>query len=288
MMNNEENSKASPSESMQIDLEKVIGSKNPRLLKLLPRFVLNYIKRTIHQDDINSFLRVKGHTRDFEFAEAALEELGVTVEVKGLENVPATGGCIIASNHPLGGIDGMALIYAVGKVRKDISFLVNDILMNFKNLEGIFVPVNKHGKNTPEMVAKMDEEYASDKAVLIFPAGLVSRKQAGGVIKDLQWKKSFITRAKKYGKNIIPTYVGGRNSNFFYNLAMWRKRVGIKANIEMFYLADEMYRQRGKTITIIFGKPVPYEMFDSSRNDGEWAEWMKEQVYTLGSSAQKK
>lgn len=269
---------------LQIDLEKIIASKNPRLLKFMPGFLLRYIKRTIHQEDINRFLMENGHKKDFEFAEAALKELGVTVKWVGLENVPVTGGVIIASNHPLGGIDGMALIHVVGKVRKDISFLVNDILMNLKPLSGVFVPVNKHGKNSAEMVAKMDEVYASEQAVLIFPAGLVSRKQAGGMIQDLQWKKSFITRAKKYGKDIIPVYVDGRNSDFFYNLARLRKRIGIKANIEMFYLPDEMYRQKGKTITIIFGKPIPWETFDSSKNDGEWADWMKEQVYALGES----
>lgn len=267
---------------LKIDLEKVIASKNPRLLKFLPGFLLRYIKRTIHQEDINRFLEENGHKRDFEFAEAALQELGVTVKWVGLENIPAKGGVILASNHPLGGIDGMALIHVVGKVRRDVNFLVNDILMNLKPLSGVFVPVNKHGKNSAEMVAKMDDVYASDQAVLIFPAGLVSRKQAGGVIRDLQWKKSFITRARKYRKNIIPVYVAGRNSDFFYNLARLRKRLGIKANIEMFYLPDEMYRQNGKTITIIFGKPIPWETFDNSKNDGEWADWMKEQVYALG------
>ena len=271
-------------EQLQIDLEKVIASKNPRLLKLMPGFLLRYIKRTIHQDDVNSFLRANGDKKDYEFAKAALEELGVTVKWEGLENVPEYGGVILASNHPLGGVDGMALIHVVGQVRRDIAFLVNDILMNLKPLSGVFVPVNKHGKNSAEMVAKMDEVYASEQAVLIFPAGLVSRKQSGGVIKDLQWKKSFVTRARKYRKNIVPVYVDGRNSDFFYNLARFRKSIGIKANIEMFYLPDEMYRQKGKTITIIFGKPIPWETFDNSRNDGQWADWMKEQVYALGTS----
>lgn len=264
----------------RIDIEKVIGSKNPRLLKLMPGFLVNYIKRTIHQDEMNQFMALNHEKKDFEFAKAVLDFVDIELKVIGLENIPREGGCILASNHPLGGIDGMALIEVVGRVRKDISFLVNDILMNLENLNGVFVPVNKVGRNTAEMVAKMDEVYASDKAVLIFPAGLVSRKQEG-VVKDLQWKKSFITRAKKYRKNIIPVYVDGKNSKFFYNLAQWRKRIGIKANIEMFYLPDEMFRQRGKTITIIFGKPISYTTFDSTRNDGAWADWMKERTYEL-------
>lgn len=272
--------KAEKGNHRRIDIEKVIGSKNPRLLKLMPGFLVNYIKRTIHQDEMNQFMALNHEKKDFEFAKAVLDFIDVKLNVIGLENIPREGGCILASNHPLGGIDGMALIEVVGRVRKDIRFLVNDILMNLENLNGVFVPVNKVGRNTAEMVAKMDEVYASDKAVLLFPAGLVSRKQQG-VIKDLQWKKSFVTRAKKYQKNIIPVYVDGQNSKFFYNLSQWRKRIGIKANIEMFYLPDEMFKQRGKTITIIFGEPVSYQAFDNSRNDGAWADWMKEKTYEL-------
>lgn len=271
-------------EEKLIDLERVIGRKNPRLLKVLPGFILRYIKRTVHQEEMNEFLRENGNKQDFEFARAILDYLGITVNVMGLENVPSEEGCILASNHPLGGIDGIALIDTVGRKRKDIKFLVNDILMVLEQLKGIFVPVNKHGRNSADMVARMDEVYSSGQAVMIFPAGLVSRKQASGVIKDLEWKKSFISRARKYRKNVIPVYVDGRNSDFFYNLARWRKRFGIKANIEMFYLPDEMYKKRNTTITIIFGKPVPHETFDRSRTDSEWAEMMKEQVYALKST----
>jgi putative hemolysin len=276
--------KGSYPEDKLVDLEKVIGKKNPRLLKMLPGFILRYIKRTVHQDEMNDFLRENGNKQDFEFAAAVLDYLDIEVNMVGLENIPREGGCILASNHPLGGIDGLALIKTVGTVRRDIKFLVNDILMTLEQLHGVFVPVNKLGRNATEAVAKMDEVYASEQAVLIFPAGLVSRKQKGGVIKDLEWKKSFITRARKYRKNVIPVFIGGNNSHFFYNLARWRKRAGIKANIEMFYLPDEMYKQRNKTITIIFGKPVPYETFDRSRTDSQWAEIMKEKVYELGRS----
>jgi putative hemolysin len=287
--NNEEKTSAGsyPDEKL-INLERIIGRKNPRLLKMLPGFVLRYIKRTVHQEEMNDFLRKNGHRQDFEFAASILDYLGINIKAIGLENVPAEGGCILASNHPLGGIDGIALIDTVGKKRKDISFLVNDILMVLEQLKGIFVPVNKLGKNSAEMVSKMDEVYSSDKVVMIFPAGLVSRKQNGGVIKDLEWKKSFITRARKYGKNVIPVYISGNNSGRFYNLARWRKRFGIKANIEMFYLPDEMYRKRNTTITIIFGKPIPHEAFDRTRTDALWAEMVKEQVYEMGRSIEGK
>ena len=175
----------------------------------------------------------------------------------------------------------MALIQVVGRIRQDLVFPVNDILMNVPGLQPLFIPINKHGKNT-ENVRIIDETFASDKVILYFPAGLVSRKQKGGVIRDLEWKKTFITKAKRYHRDVIPVYISGRNSNFFYNLANWRKRLGIKANLEMLYLVDEMVKQKDKPIRITFGEPIPYINFDKSRSDSQWAEWVKERVYELG------
>lgn len=264
-----------------IDLEKIIRKKNPRLLKALPGFVLNYIRRIIHEEDVNKFIREHGHKYDFDFAAAILNEFGVKVNLIGTENIPPTGGCIIASNHPLGGVDGIALLHSVGKVRRDIKFLVNDILLNLENLRSLWVPVNKVGKNSQEIIDKIEQTYSSDNAVLIFPAGLVSRKQPRG-IKDLEWKKSFINRARKHNRPIVPVYIEGKNSGFFYNFAYWRKKLGIKANIEMFFLVDEMYKQKNKTITLIFGKPIAYEVFDKKFSDAEWAEKLKQHVYEMG------
>ncbi|MCY1367259.1 hypothetical protein D9M69_541870 [compost metagenome] len=188
---------------------------------------------------------------------------------------------IFASNHPLGGLDGIAFMHALGRYRKDIKFLVNDILMNIKNLEPLFVPVNKHGKQAREASRLIDETYASDQALLVFPAGLVSRKRRNGVIKDLEWKKNFVSKAKKYKKDIIPVFIEGRNSDFFYNLARFRKNLGIGANVEMFYLADEMFAQRNKKVTIRIGKPVSYQELDSRKTEQEWAETVKEVVYAM-------
>ena len=166
--------------------------------------------------------------------------------------------------------------------RTDLKFIVNDILLQLKNLESLFIGVNKHGKNSAELFAAMDKLYASDTAMLIFPAGLVSRKQSKGEIKDLEWKKSFIKQARKNKHDIIPVYIEGRNTNFFYNFARLRSQLGIKVNIEMFYLVNEMYRQKDKTIKIIFGTALSYEMFTTEKTDYEWAQLVKEHVYTLG------
>lgn len=265
-----------------INVEEVIASKNKNLLRVMPGFLLRYIKRIIHQEEINEFIQKHGNKTSFDFVDAILEEFGVEIEYEGVENMPSSGGCIVASNHPLGGIDAMALIQVIEQKRTDIKFVVNDILLQLKNLESLFIGVNKHGKNSLEKFAAMDKLYASGVAMLIFPAGLVSRKQKAEVIKDLEWKKSFVKQARKNKHDIIPVYIEGRNSNFFYNLSRFRSRIGIKANVEMFYLMDEMYHQKGKTIKIIFGKPLSYEIFTGEKTDYEWAQLVKEHVYTLG------
>lgn len=267
-----------------IDVENVIAGKNPGLLKILPRFILSYIKKVLHEDEVNDFISRQGDKYDIAFANEIIKEFGVTIISTGKENIPKTGGIVLASNHPLGGVDGVALIKMIGEVRPDIKFFANDILMNIKNLSGVFVPVNKHGRHSSENIATIEKMYRSDYAIPIFPAGLVSRKQSG-VIKDLEWKKSFVTKSREYKRNIIPVYVDGQNSDFFYNLALWRKRLGIKVNIEMFYLVDEMYKQKNKTINIVFGKPIPYTIFERRHTftDYQWAQKVKEHVYALKS-----
>jgi putative hemolysin len=264
-----------------IDVDSIFKSKNPGLYRFIPRPFLKYLKRVVHQEEINSFINRHGHKQEFDFVDAIVDEFGAKIETVGEENIPATGGCIIASNHPLGGLDAMALVHVVSRKRKDVKFIVNDILLQLENLKGIFAGVNKHGKNSIETYENLDRLYSSGVAMLIFPAGLVSRKQEDGSIKDLLWRKSFITKAKKFNLSVIPVFIEGRNSNFFYNFSNLRKKVGIKANIEMLYLADEMYRQKNKTITVIFGKAIPYTMFDDTATDAEWAGRVKEQVYSL-------
>jgi len=265
-----------------IVIRDVIARKNPKLLKWMPGFLLRYIERIVHEDDINAVMHNIGHLQGLEFVDALInQELKIDVELKGAENIPLSGGAIFASNHPLGGLDGIAFMHALGKYRSDIRFLVNDILMNIKNLGSLFIPINKHGSQARDAMKAIDETYASDQAMLVFPAGLVSRKRKNGIIKDLEWKKSFISKAKKYKKDIIPVYIEGRNSDFFYNLARFRKNIGIGANIEMFYLADEMFAQKGKKVTIVIGKPIPYTYFDKTKTEQEWAEKVKEIVYAM-------
>ena len=263
-----------------IDVEKVISEKNPALIKFLPRFIINYIKKKLHEDFINQGIENYKESFEHDFNEAALNYMGANVTWSGLENIPKHGGVIIVANHPLGGLDGLALIKAVSNVRLDTRFLVNDILLKLTNFKRLFVGVNKVGKTAAEALKIIDSTYASDHVVLVFPAGLVSRKQ-NGVVKDLEWKKSFVSQAIKNKRQVVPVFIEGKNSNFFYNFSLWRKRLGIKANVEMFFLADEMVKQKSKTIHVHFGKAISYEVFNKQFSHIEWAQLVKEYVYLM-------
>ncbi len=266
-----------------LDLDKIIADKNAGLKKMLPGFVLGYLRRVIHQDELNEAIYNNRHKFGVDFVDAILERFGVIIEVEGLENLPATGRQIIASNHPLGGLDGMALMSVVGRVRRDFLFPVNDLLMYLPNLKELFIPINKHGSNA-QNIKIFNETFASDVLLLYFPAGLVSRKQKGKIM-DVEWRKTFLSRAIKSGRDVIPVHISGRNTNFFYNLANWRKRAGIKANIEMLYLVDEMFKQKNKVIKITFGKVIPIETFDKRHSPAGWSEILKKHVYALGRGA---
>ena len=267
-----------------IDLDKVIKEKSPAMNKLLPGFIKSYLKRIIHQDELNVYIKNYGHLVGIDFIDASLKKMEIKFEIDGLENIPQKERCIIASNHPLGGLDGVALMLVISKVRSDIVFPVNDILMNVKNLAPLFIPINKHGSNA-ENIKIINDTFASDKIVCYFPFGLVSRKKKG-IIKDLSWKKTFITKAKRFKRDIIPTHISGRNTDWFYNLSNFRKKVGIKANLEMLYLADEMLKQKGQTLKFTFGKPIPYSTFDKRYKNDEWAELMREYSYKLSEGYQ--
>lgn len=262
-----------------IDIDKILEAKAPGLKKWLPRFLVDYVKRTIHQDDINEFILRKRDVKGLAYAEDIIEKFGAHVSIYGLENVPDDGRFIFASNHPLGGLDGMAFLHAVGKKHTDLKFPVNDILLYLKNFDEIFLPVNKVGTTGRKAAILMEEAFASDSQVLMFPAGLCSRKR-GGKIVDLEWKKGFVTKAIQYKRDIIPVHITGRNSDFFYNLSNIRTCLGVKVNIEMLYLVDEMYKQQGQHIDVYFGKPIRWEEFKGRKTQEIVAE-IKKISYSL-------
>lgn len=264
---------------MLIDVQKVLADKNPALARIIPGFIVRYLKRIIHQEEINTFLKQHGHLDGLAFVDEVVNMFRPKVTLRGLENLSSDGRFVVASNHPLGGLDGIVLMQAIGKVRPDIQFPVNDILLNIKNLQPLFVPINKHGSNA-ENIRILNETFEGNAVVCYFPFGLVSRKRKG-IIRDLDWKKTFLTKARRYKRDVIPTHISGRNSDFFYRLANLRKTLGIKANLEMLYLVDEFFKQQDQDICITFGKPIPWEFFDRRFNENQWAEKLRGFVYYL-------
>ncbi len=263
-----------------IDVEAIFKKRNPHMYRLLPGFILSYIKRTIHQDELNMALEKFKDLYGLDFIAEILDFFGVKYTVSGTENIPKEGRFIFVSNHPLGGLDGMILMNLVGKYHRNLKFIVNDLLLNLKNLEPIFIPVNKHGRQSLEYARRIEEVYKSDQQILYFPAGLCSRKQ-GKIITDLEWKKNFIKKAVDHNRDIVPVHFEGKNSRFFYRLANLRKALGIKANIEMFYLPDEMFSQKDQDIHVTIGKPLQWSNFDKSKSPSAWAEEVKKVVYAL-------
>ncbi len=267
-------------EIQKFDIKKLFYEKSPRVAGLMPGFIYAYLKRILHQDFVNTYLERHGDKMGIDFMEAAYQEFNVDMDIKGEENLPESGRFLFVANHPLGGFDGNMLIYIIRKHYPRVVFLVNDILMNLKNMDEFFIPINKYGGQSRESVKQLDEAYRSDIQIISFPSGMVSRKLKGK-IQDLAWQKNFIIKAKQYQRDVLPVHVSGRNSNFFYRLANIRKILGIKWNLEMLYLIDETYKHQNKTFTFTIGKPIPYSDFDRRFTPIEWAAKVREVVYSL-------
>ncbi len=263
-----------------IDIDKVIKTKNEKLYKWLPSFLIRYIKKIVHEEDVNQILKENKELFNEDFCNEIVSRFNLKIVANGLENIPKEGPIILAANHSLGGMDAMAIVNALSKRRKDIRFIVNDILLNLDSLKGLFVGVNKHGTSSKESFNEINKLFASDKAVFIFPAGLVSRKTKGE-IKDLEWKRTFVLKSKEHQTSIIPIHIDGNLSKFFYNLSNLREKFGIKSNIEMLYLVNEQFKLKGTTITINIGKPINPNTFDPTKSNYDIAQWLKEQVYLL-------
>lgn len=266
---------------IQLDVEKVIRERIPRIAAQLPGFAYRFLEKTICQEQMNRLLRLYGDKKGVAFAKAILDDLHITIRIEGEENIPSQGRFTFAGNHPLGGLDGIALVAVFGeKYQSRIKFLVNDLLMNISNLAPVFLPVNKYGKQSKEAMDAVNQAYSSDEQILFFPSGLVSRLQHGKIY-DLEWKKAFITKAVQYRRDVIPVYFEGRNTMFFYRVAQIRKRLGLKFNIELIYLPREVFKSENKTFTIKIGKPIPWQTFDKTKSPAYWAEYVKQQVYKL-------
>ena len=267
-----------------IRIRDVFAAKSPGLAKFIPGLAYRWLNNILHLDEVNTFLEKYGHLQGIEFVDKIVEEFNVHEFVHNQKNIPESGRYIIASNHPLGGFDGMLLMKNVEARLGAFKFLANDILLNIPQLSPVFVPVNKHGGHVREAAKKLSECYNSDDQILIFPSGLASRKIKGQIM-DLEWKKHFISKAIKHKRDVIPVFISGRNSNRFYRIAKIRKFLKLKWNLEMFFLPDETIKHKNTDVHLYFGKPIPYTTFDKTKTQQEWAEWVKHKVYKLKESS---
>ncbi|MFA7298747.1 MAG: 1-acyl-sn-glycerol-3-phosphate acyltransferase [Candidatus Absconditabacterales bacterium] len=260
-----------------IDVKKEVEKKNKSLLRI--PFLISWLKKIVHEKEINDFLSIYGELQGASFAREVLKFFNVYAHVITKVSLPKDGRYIFVANHPLGGLDGIALITTITDMFHDVKFPVNDILLSIKNFDSIFIPINKHGAQSRDAVKKTNEAYASNLPIAMFPAGLVSRKIDGKIV-DLQWQKHFVKKAIESKRTIVPVYIEAKNSNRFYRIANWRKWLGIKSNIEMLFLSDEIFRQKNKTFKIVFGTPIPYEQLQNGSLQDQ-ADCIRKKVYAL-------
>lgn len=267
-------------DKLYIDIEAIIKSKSERLYRLTPSFVVNYLKRIVHQDEMNEAFSLYGHLQGVEFIHAVFDYLDIKYSSTGLENIPADGRYLFASNHPFGGMDGMMLVDEIASHLGSTKVVVNDLLMNVKPLHSVFIPINKHGGQSRVALKAFREAMDSDVTMATFPSGMCSR-MIDGKVNDLEWKTSFVKDAIKSKRDIVPVYFEGGLSKFFYRLYKIRKACGIKFNIEMLYLVDEMFKQKGARLGIHFGAVIPYEQFAQTKDLRSTAEFVREKVYQM-------
>lgn len=270
---------------LQFSLKEIIKARAPRRVRRwLSAPVVSVLEKIICQDELNAILRYAHPARGVEFARKALEYLHIDIKAQGLENIPENGRFIFASNHPLGGLDGIALIALLGEKYKvqGIKFPVNDLLLNVKPLAEVFIPINKFSRQGRKNAAMLERAMASDVQMLYFPAGLVSRLGDDGKVKDLTWQKTFVQKALEHDRIIIPVHFSGLNSRLFYRGARLRRRLGLKFNLEQILLPREMIRQKGANYTVSFGKPItPAQLREMGAAPAKIASQIKEISYSL-------
>lgn len=264
-----------------IDVEKIVKSRAGKKARYIPDFLLSWLKRTIHQDFINEYLKL-GYV-GVDFCENCLRYLDVNVKVEGLENLSdSSKKYTFVSNHPLGAIDGVTLGMVLGRhYNGRIKYLVNDLLMNLEGLAPLCIPINKLGKQARNFPQMVEAVFNSDDHVIMFPAGICSRKMKDGSIQDLTWNKTFVTKSVATQRDIVPIHFVGQNSPRFYTIADWCKRLRLKFNIAMLYLPDEMYKSQHGEYKVIIGKPIPWQHFDKTKTPVQWAQEVRAEVYKL-------
>ena len=270
------------SKPIRIDLQEIISRRLGSKSRRVPRFLIRALERIVCQDKLNSLLENNFPLRGADFCDGVLCDLDVHLNVVGEENMPRNPRIIIAANHPLGGLDGMSMIsWASRLYGKPIHFVVNDLLMAVEPLTDCFVPVNKHGRQNRNTSQSLDCILQGDEPVIVYPAGLCSRLLDNGEIADLAWNKMFITKAIESRRDVVPVHFEGHNSSLFYRVARWRRRLGIKFNIEMILLPREVFRASGSTFTRRCGKPIDWQALRGGSEAAAQAAEVRAAVYSL-------
>lgn len=266
-----------------IDIEKILQGKMGKKAKLVPRFVVSWLKHIIHEDEVNKFLWESRNLSGTEWLTECVRYLKMTLDIKGIENLPDKNDgklYTFVSNHPLGGQDGVTLGAIIGQhFDGRFRYLVNDLLLNLPGLKPVSIGINKTGKQSRDFPRMVEAAFQSDNHILMFPAGLNSRK-INGEIHDLPWKKTFVSKSVEYQRDVVPIHFSGQNSKRFYRIAKFSDRF-LPFNLAMLFLVDEMYKNVGKTFEIRIGKPIPWQTFDKSKTPLEWAQYVENKVYEL-------
>lgn len=271
---------------MRIDIDAVLRQRLGKKYRRIPRFLIRLLEKILCQDRLNELLKDNASFQGAEFCRGVLNSLNISLSVNHPERFPqgpdADMRCIFVSNHPLGGLDGMTLIDYFSRISPTgrVWFVVNDLLMAVTPLRPVFLPVNKHGRQSRESARQIEEAFSGPDPILIFPAGLVSRKQKDG-IRDLTWNKMFIQKSIQYHRDIIPLHFSGRNSSFFYNFALARKRLGLKFNIEMILLPREIFNNIGARFIVTPGHRIPWTSVEGGAEAAKTAANIRKTVYQL-------
>lgn len=272
------------SESFQktVDLDRILAEKMGNKARWIPTFVRNWLKRIVHEEQVNQFLWDSRHLTGTAWLTACVRHLDMDLQVEGLEHLPQDGRRLtFVSNHPLGGPDGVALGSIIGQHYGDnYRYLLNDLLLHLPALKAVGVGINKTGSQGRDFPRRVEQIFASPHHVILFPAGLCSRRQ-GGVVRDLPWRKTFVVKSVEHQRDVVPVFFSGHNSDRFYRLANLCQALHLKVNVAMLFLADEMYRNAHKSFRVVFGRPIPWQTFDHSRTPQQWAQWVQDEVYKL-------
>lgn len=264
----------------KIDIGAVLAAKSPRLARWIPRPLLAWLRRTIHEQDINHILENYWELPPQEFVRACFRDWKVTYSIEGLEKLDPKGRYLFVANHPFGGMDGMMLADKLIERFGDARVVVNDLLMHVEPLRALWIPVNKFGTQNTAYARQMDEAFFGELPILTFPAGLCSRR-IGGAVTDTEWKISFLKKAYASQRQIVPVFVEGRLSDFFYRVDRLRKALGVKFNIEMLWLPDEMFSQGGKHFRMVAGDPISVSELQHLGSLREQAEYVRKKTYFL-------